>query len=266
MFTKNLLDQYILHKRSVLCVGLDTDPDKLPAHITGSLKQRVIDFNTAIVKATSSYCVAYKINTAFYEAMGSDGWHILHYTAEFIKSHYPNHLLIADAKRGDIGNTAGRYAKAFYDEMPFDAITLAPYMGIDTVEPFVRKGKYAIVLALTSNEGSADFQLKPMADGRMLYETVLSAFSTKFSEDEVMFVAGATHGRILHSIRQAVPNHYLLIPGVGAQGGDYNSTLTHALNSSGAGVLVNSSREILYASTYENFDEVAAQVAKRYLF
>lgn len=266
MFTKKSLDHFILSRRTVLCVGLDTDPDKLPAHLRGTRKQRVLDFNISIIKATASFCVAFKINTAFYEAMGSEGWNILKLTAEYIKSHYPSHFMIADAKRGDIGNTANQYAKAFYDEMSFDAVTISPYMGLDTVKPFVRRGKFAIVLALTSNQGSADFQRQPMSDGKMLYEKVLTKFSEEFSCDQLMFVAGATHGPVLRNVRSIIPDYYLLIPGVGAQGGDYNTTVTHALNSSGAGLLVNSSREILYASSSVDFEEAAASVAMRYLF
>ncbi|MFN4300270.1 MAG: orotidine-5'-phosphate decarboxylase [Thermaurantimonas sp.] len=266
MFTKDALDNLILSKRTVLCVGLDTDPAKIPAHITGTIRQRVMEFNTSIIKATHKYCIAYKINTAFYEAMGAEGWQILFHTAEYIKSHHSQHFLIADAKRGDIGNTAERYAKAFYDEMPFDAITLSPYMGIDTVEPFIRRGKFAIVLALTSNTGSSDFQLQPMDDGKPLYQKVLEKFSAKFGKDEIMFVTGATHGTIVKTVRSLVPNHYLLIPGVGVQGGDYLTTLSNALNESGAGVFINSSREILYASSYEDFDVAAAVAASKYNF
>lgn len=266
MFTKESLDNLILSKRTVLCVGLDTDPARIPDHITGSLKQRVLDFNTSIVEATHKYCVAYKINTAFYEAMGIEGWQILFHTAQYIKNHYPHHFLIADAKRGDIGNTAERYAKAFYDEMPFDAITLSPYMGIDTVTPFIRRGKFAIVLALTSNTGSADFQLQPMEDGKLLFEKVLQKYSETFGRDEIMFVTGATHGSLLKTVRSLLPDHYLLIPGVGAQGGDYISTLNNALNSVGAGVLINSSREILYASSDKFYVEAAAAVAARYTY
>ncbi len=266
MFTKNIIDRIILSRRTMLCVGLDTDPDKCPEHITGTLKQKVLEFNIAIVRATAAYCVAYKINTAFYEAMGSDGWHILKQTAEYIKSHYSAHFLIADAKRGDIGNTANQYARAFYDEMPFDAVTLSPYMGLDTIRPFIREGKFSIILALTSNQGSMDFQMQPMSDGSLLFENVVNRFSGEFSYDQIMFVAGATHGEVLRNIRASVPDYYLLVPGVGAQGGDYSTIVSHALNSSGAGLLVNSSREILYASSSVNFEEAAASAAMRYLF
>ncbi|GCD77275.1 orotidine 5'-phosphate decarboxylase [Thermaurantimonas aggregans] len=266
MFSKESLDNLILSKRTVLCVGLDTDPAKIPAHITGTTKQKVMEFNTSIIKATHKYCVAYKINVAFYEALGMEGWQILFHTAEYIKSHYPQHFLIADAKRGDIGNTAERYAKAFYDEMPFDAITLSPYMGIDTVAPFIRRGKFAIVLALTSNTGASDFQLQPMDDGKPLYQKVIEKFSEKFGRDEIMFVTGATHSPMLKSVRSLVPDYYLLIPGVGAQGADYLTTLSNALNASGAGVLINSSREILYASSNDDFEEAAAAAASKYEF
>lgn len=266
MFTKKSLDEYIISRRTLLCVGLDTVPEKIPSHLTGKLRQRVLEFNTSIIRATAPYCVAFKINTAFYEVMGSEGWSILNKTAEYIKSHYPSHFLIADAKRGDIGNTAERYARAFFEIMPFDAITLSPYMGSDTVKPFVRKGKFVIVLALTSNEGSQDFQLQSMTDGRLLYESVLTKFSAEYTCDELMFVAGATHSDILKNVRSAVPEYYLLIPGVGAQGGDYNTILTKTLNSSGAGILVNSSREILYASSSDDFEEAAAYAAQKYKF
>lgn len=264
MHTKKSLDQLILSRRTVLCVGLDTDPLKIPACISGSLPQRVLEFNREIIRATASHCIAYKINTAFYEAMGREGWYLLMRTAFYIKEHYPSAFLIADAKRVDICNTSEKYAKAFFDEMPFDAITVSPYMGIDAVRPFSKAGKFIILLALTSNAGALDFQLQPMADGRPLYQHVIEKFSSQFDENKLMFVAGATHGQILKDIRSMVPEHYLLVPGVGAQGGDFSLTLQAGMNSEGAGVLINSSREILYASEEEDFGEAAASIAKKY--
>lgn len=264
MFTKKSLDQLILSKRTVLCVGLDTDPMKIPPCITGTLQQRVLEFNQKIIHATAPRCVAFKINTAFYEAMGHEGWYILMKTALYIKEQYPSAFLIADAKRADIGNTSEKYARAFLEEMPFDAITASPYMGIDSIQPFFKEGKYIILLALTSNKGALDFQLQPMADGRPLYQHVLQKFSAHYDEDKLMFVAGATHGEILKVIRSMVPEHYLLVPGVGAQGGDLSLTLQAGINSAGAGLLINSSREILYASNAENFWEAAAIVSEKY--
>ena len=246
-------------KKSVLCTGLDTDISKLPAHLKGK-NDAVFLFNKAIIDATAAYTVSYKINTAFYEAQGPNGWIALQKTLEYIPKDI---FTIADAKRGDIGNTADQYAKTFFETYPFDAVTVAPYMGADSVKPFLKhQGKWAIVLALTSNAGSADFQLQTCRD-IPLYKQVLETVSNWGSPENLMFVIGATRMEQLAEIRQMLPKHFFLIPGVGAQGGDMASVCKAATTADG-GILVNVSRGILYAGSGEDFAEKATEAAKFY--
>ncbi len=248
----------IKKKKSFLCVGLDTDVNKLPAHLPKN-QEGILEFNKNIIKATKEYAVAYKINTAFYEHMGSVGWQILEKTRAML----PNTALsIADAKRGDIGNTSTMYAKAFFENMDFDSLTVAPYMGFDSVEPFLKfENKITIVLGLTSNKGSLDFQTNERYNPP-LYQTVLERVSSWGSPENLMFVIGATKAKSLQKIREIVPNHFLLIPGVGAQGGSAVEVCENGINSIG-GLLINSSRGIIYASNKEDYAEVAGLEAKK---
>ena len=249
----------IREKKSLLCVGLDTDPEKLPAHLRGA-EDGVVRFNKSIIDATAEFAVAYKLNTAFYEAQGLVGWQALEETRAYIPGHI---LTIADAKRGDIGNTAAQYAKTFFETFPFDAITVAPYMGRDSVEPFLRTaGKWAIVLGLTSNPGADDFE-KLICDGKPLYEHVLRGVSGWGSPDNLMFVVGATRPEELTRIRGLLPEHFFLIPGVGAQGGTVKEVCDAAVTADG-GLLINVSRGIQYASTGDDFAEAAFRAAKSY--
>jgi orotidine-5'-phosphate decarboxylase len=246
-------------KKSLLCVGLDTDPEKLPAHLRGE-KDGVVRFNKAIIDATADYAVAYKLNTAFYEAQGVGGWEALEET----RAHIPENVFtIADAKRGDIGNTAAQYARTFFQTYPFDSITVAPYMGRDSVEPFLQTpSKWAIVLGLTSNPGADDFE-KLMCDGKPLYEHVLEKVSSWGSPENLMFVVGATRPEELARIRTILPEHFLLIPGVGAQGGTVKDVCKAAVTADG-GLLINVSRGIQYATSGEDFAEAAGAAAKKY--
>lgn len=243
----------------MLCVGLDTDPAKVPAGMRET-KEGIIAFNKAIIDATKDFAVAYKINTAFYEAQGIEGWQILQETLAYL----PDDVFsIADAKRGDIGNTADQYARTFFQTYPFDSVTVAPYMGEDSVSPFLKyEGRWAIVLGLTSNKGSQDFQMLPTGDG-LVYEEVLRKVSGWGSSENLMFVIGATQDAQLRRVREIVPNHFLLIPGVGAQGGDLNAVCQSALNDDG-GILVNVSRGIMYAGQGSDFAERAAEAAAGY--
>jgi len=251
------LTDEIKSKKSYLCVGLDTDISKLPEGISKDA-DGILAFNREIIEATKDYAVSYKLNTAFYEQLGSKGWEVLEKTREMIPS---NILSIADAKRGDIGNTSTMYAKAFFETMDFDALTVAPYMGFDSVEPFLKfDHKITIVLGLTSNAGSADFQTNPLYTPP-LYKTVLERVSSWGSTDNLMFVVGATKAEALKEIRELVPNHFLLIPGVGAQGGSAVEVCETGANSIG-GLLINSSRGIIYASSGKDFAEVARAKAK----
>lgn len=258
MNRQSLVEQ-IQKKKSYLCVGLDTDPDKIPAH----LKQRpdaVLAFNKAIIDATLDSCVSYKINTAFYEAMGPRGWEIMKETVHYIPS---THLKIADAKRGDIGNTSSQYAKAFFEALPFDAITVAPYMGADSVQPFLEyDNKWTIVLGLTSNKGAADFELQKMGE-EYLYEKVMKTVASWGNPGNLMFVVGATQAEAFSAIRSWLPDHFFLVPGVGAQGGSLREISEKALNKD-AGLLVNASRAIIYASEKEDFAEEARIIASQY--
>ncbi|MES1220333.1 MAG: orotidine-5'-phosphate decarboxylase [Bacteroidota bacterium] len=274
--TRQQLIEQIHKKQSYLCVGLDTDITKIPKHLL-SLPDPVFEFNKAIIDATQHLCVAYKINTAFYEAMGVKGWETLQKTVNYIPQ---EHFKIADAKRGDIGNTSSQYAKAFFETMPFDAITVAPYMGEDSVKPFLEyKSKWAIVLGLTSNSGATDFELqKIMTEVERfedevhitkqltpyLYETVLQKVSEWGSPDNLMFVIGATQADEFTNIRKLTPHHFYLVPGVGAQGGSLKEISEKALLKDECGLLVNVSRAIIYASGGEDFAEKARTIAQEY--
>jgi orotidine-5'-phosphate decarboxylase len=243
--TRNELVATIKRKRSLLCVGLDTEEHLVPAHFREESRP-VRAFNEAIVEATHDVAVAYKLNLAFYEALGTEGWEDLEATVAYIRSR-GDCFIIADAKRGDIGNTARKYAEAFYDKLGFDAITIAPYMGKDSVSPFLgRSGKWAIVLGVTSNEGALDFQFLPVNGEQRLFERVMTRVGEWGSVDDTMFVVGATRTDVLAHARAAAPKHFFLVPGVGAQGGDLNAVLDATMTKDG-GLLINSSRGILYA-------------------
>ena len=248
-------------KRSFLCVGLDTDLKKMPEHL---LKEEdpIFAFNKAIIDATADYCVSYKPNLAFYEAFGVKGLISFEKTIKYLKDNYPNHFIVADAKRGDIGNTSAMYARTFFDEYDVDSLTVAPYMGEDSVTPFLGyEGKWVILLALTSNKGSHDFQLTEDNNGERLFEKVLRTSQNWGNADNMMYVVGATQGRMFEDIRKIVPNHFLLVPGVGAQGGSLEEVCKYGMNKD-CGLLVNSSRGIIYASKGEDFAERAAKNAK----
>ena len=250
---KAKLVELIRSRKSFLCVGLDTDPTKLPVGVG------VLEFNKAIVDATREFAVAYKPNLAFYEAMGREGWDILEETVAYIGN---EHFTIADAKRGDIGNTSSYYAKAFFETYGFDSITVAPYMGKDSVSPFLQfQDKWAIVLALTSNEGSEDFQTQKIGE-EYLFEKVLRDVASWGTDENTMFVVGATKAESLSQIRQIIPNHFLLVPGVGAQGGSLQNVVKYGMNSE-VGLLVNASRSILYASSGADYASAAAAEAKK---
>lgn len=247
-------------KKSFLCIGLDTDLDKIPPHL---LKEEdpIFAFNKAIIDATHHLCVAYKPNIAFYEAYGIKGWKALEKTIQYLNKEYPEQFTIADAKRGDIGNTSTRYAKTYFENLGFDSLTIAPYMGKDSVEPFLAfKGKHTILLALTSNVGAYDYQTKKV-EGKELYKLVLETSKTYKNSENLMYVVGATKASYFKEIRKIVPNSFLLVPGVGAQGGDLADVCQYGMNDT-VGLLVNSSRGIIYASKAENYAEVAASKAK----
>ncbi|MDB4710911.1 orotidine-5'-phosphate decarboxylase [Flavobacteriales bacterium] len=248
--------QQIVQKKSFLCVGLDTDINNIPSFL---LKEEdpVFEFNRRIIDATKDLCVAYKPNIAFYEAEGPKGWESLQKTLDYI----PNDIFtIADAKRGDIGNTSKLYSRAFFEKLHFDSVTVAPYMGSDSVTPFLHENKTVIVLGLTSNTGSQDFQYLKLASGKRLFEEVIEKTKSWGTLDQIMFVVGATQSSELKKIREIVPNHFLLVPGVGAQGGDLVSVAKNGFNKQ-CGLLVNSSRGIIYADSSSNFDVVAKQKA-----
>jgi len=247
--------------KTCLCVGLDTDWNRLPECVKSDDKlASMFNFNKAIIDATASYCVAYKPNTAFYECLGAGGMEVLKETASYIKERYPEKFLIADAKRGDIGNTAKMYAKTFFEEMNFDAVTISPYMGTDTVKPFLEyPGKYSIVVALSSNPSSADFQNSEQ-EGKPLYRVVMEKMMSISDPNNMMFVVGATKAEKLNEIRQFCPDNFLLVPGVGAQGGSDKEVIKYGSNDR-VGLLINSSRSILYASSGEDFATAAAKVA-----
>lgn len=258
--TRTELADLIRRKRSLLCVGLDTEAHLVPEHFAQE-SHPVRAFNEAIVEVTHDLTVAYKLNLAFYEAMGEQGWLDLAATVAYIRSK-GNCFIIADAKRGDIGNTARKYAEAFFDQLDFDAITLSPYMGRDSITPFLgRKGKWAIVLGLTSNEGAQDLQMLTMSGQRPLYEEVMTRVASWGTPDDTMFVVGATRPEMLGQLRRMHPDHFFLVPGVGAQGGDLESVLAQGMNAEG-GLLINSSRGILYAGAGEDAIPAARRAAR----
>lgn len=255
------LVENIFRKGSFLCVGLDTDIKKIPECVTGSPAERIIAFNKAIIDATAPYCVAYKPNIAFYESLGADGWKALEETVAYIRAKHPDQFIIADAKRGDIGNTSAMYARTFFGEYDIDALTVAPYMGEDSVSPFLTyDGKWVVLLALTSNKGSHDFQLTADAGGERLFEKVLRVSRQWGDADNMMYVVGATQGKMFSDIRRIVPDHFLLVPGVGAQGGSLHEVCRYGMTDD-CGLLVNSSRGIIYASQGDDFAEAAAKAA-----
>ncbi len=257
--TRQQLYEQIKKKQSYLCVGLDTDLDKIPKHLL-RLPDPVFEFNKAIIDATQNYCVAYKPNIAFYEGLGAQGWESLRKTIDYIPK---DCFTIADAKRGDIGNTSALYAKAFFQQMNFDAITVAPYMGEDSVKPFLEfEGKWVILLVHTSNPGSQDFQLIETQDGKYLYQEVIFASQRWATPEKMMYVVGATHADKIAAIRALAPNHFFLVPGVGAQGGDLEAVSKAGLNEE-CGLLVNSSRSIIYASKGEDFAAAAGMAARK---
>ena len=252
------LVENIRRKGSFLCVGLDPDIKKIPQHLL-SEENPLLAFNKAIIDVTAQYAVAYKPNLAFYESLGVEGWIALEETVKYIKEKYPDQFIIADAKRGDIGNTSQLYARSFFEHLDVDAITVAPYMGEDSVTPFLGyEGKWVILLALTSNKGSHDFQLIEDKEGKRLFEHVLETSARWASSDEMMYVVGATQGAMFQDIRKVSPNSFLLVPGVGAQGGSLEEVAKYGMIED-CGLLVNSSRGIIYASNGEDFAEAAAK-------
>ena len=262
--TRQELINEIKAKKRFLCVGLDTDPKKIPEHL---LKEEdpIFAFNKAIIDATAPYCVAYKPNLAFYEAFGVTGMIAFEKTIKYLKDNYPKHFIIADAKRGDIGNTSKMYARTFFGEYDVDALTVAPYMGEDSVTPFLDgyDGKWVILLALTSNKGSFDFQLTEDKEGERLFEKVLRRSQEWGNEENMMYVVGATRGEMFKDIRKVAPSSFLLVPGIGAQGGSLEEVCKYGMLKDDCGLLVNSSRAIIYADKTENFAAVAAQEAKK---
>lgn len=256
--TKQELFDNIKRKKSFLCVGLDTDVTKIPEHLFDESDDAIFEFNKAIIDATADLCVAYKPNLAFYECLGLEGWDILERTVEYIRSNYPDQFIIADAKRGDIGNTSQMYARTFFGNMDVDSVTVAPYMGEDSVTPFLTyENKWVTLLALTSNKGAFDFQfIKDAETGERLFETVLKTSKNWGTADNMMYVVGATKAEMLTEIRAIVPDHFLLVPGVGAQGGSLEEVAKYGMNNQ-CGLLVNSSRQIIYADSTANFANAA---------
>lgn len=258
--TRQELFENIRRKRSFLCVGLDTDIKKIPAHILSDADP-IFTFNKAIIDATADLCIAYKPNLAFYESIGTDGWTAFEKTVKYIKENYPDQFIIADAKRGDIGNTSQMYARTFFEHIGVDAVTVAPYMGEDSVKPFLGyDGKWVILLALTSNKGSFDFQLTEDKDGEKLFEKVIRVSQTWAGDDSMMYVVGATQGERFADIRKVAPTSFLLVPGVGAQGGSLADVAKYGMTSD-CGLIVNSSRAIIYASSGTDFAEAATKAA-----
>lgn len=262
MTAKDLFEN-IKKKQSFLCVGLDSDIKKIPAHLL-SEEDPVFAFNKAIIDATAEFTIAYKPNIAFYESEGVKGWLSLEKTVNYIKQNHPDIFIIADAKRGDIGNTSAMYARAFLENMPFDSVTVAPYMGEDSVKPFLNyEGKWVILLALTSNKGAFDFQfIKDNETNIPLYKHVIKTSSTWATDDQMMYVVGATKADMLAEIRELIPDHFLLVPGVGAQGGSLEEVVKYGINKQ-CGLLVNSSRGIIFADSSENFHNVAHTEAQK---
>ncbi|MEP6465490.1 MAG: orotidine-5'-phosphate decarboxylase [Parafilimonas sp.] len=246
--------------QSYLCVGLDTDITKIPAHLQSN-PDAVLQFNKSIIDATKKYCIGYKINTAFYETLGVKGWQIIEKTLEHIPS---THFKIADAKRGDIGNTSAQYAKTFFETFLFDAVTVAPYMGEDSIRPFLDyDNKFTIVLGLTSNKGANDFEYLKTSDGNFFYEKIIRTISTWGTPENLMFVVGATQAKELENIRKIIPKNFLLIPGIGAQGGSLKEVSQYGMNKD-CGLLINASRAVIYASGKQDFAEAAAAIALKY--
>ncbi|PWK18295.1 orotidine-5'-phosphate decarboxylase [Xanthomarina spongicola] len=259
MTTLQLISE-IKKKKSFLCIGLDVDKNKIPQHLLNE-EDPIFSFNKAIIDATHHLCIAYKPNTAFYEAYGINGWKSLEKTINYLNETHPEIFTIADAKRGDIGNTSSMYAKAFFEDLAFDSVTVAPYMGKDSVEPFLAfENKHTIMLALTSNEGAFDFQTKKV-DGKELYKQVLETSKTWKNSENLMYVVGATKAEYFADIRKFVPDSFLLVPGVGAQGGNLQDVCKYGMNKN-VGLLINSSRGIIYASNQEDFAQAAAREAK----
>ena len=261
--TRQQLIQQIFDKQSFLCVGLDPDTKKMPQHLLNE-EDPIFVFNKAIIDATAPYCVSYKPNLAFYEAFGLKGMASFEKTVKYLKDNYSDNFIIADAKRGDIGNTSAMYARTFFEgNFEVDALTVAPYMGEDSVTPFLQyDGKWVVLLALTSNKGSYDFQLTTDNNGERLFEKVLRTSQQWGNEENMMYVVGATQGQMFEDIRKVVPNHFLLVPGVGAQGGSLQEVCKYGMTKD-CGLLVNSSRGIIYASNGEDFAEAAAHEAKK---
>ena len=261
IMNKHQLFEQIKKKQSFLCVGLDTDINKIPQELL-AFEDPVFEFNKQIINETASYAVAYKPNTAFYEVYGAKGWQSLERTIQYIKNNHPDIFIIADAKRGDIGNTSANYAKAFFNTLKADALTVAPYMGKDSVEPFLNfEDKWVILLALTSNKGSQDFQYLSVGK-TMLHQQVLQTATTWATSEQMMFVVGATHPEELGEIRKMLPDYFFLVPGVGAQGGDLQAVAENGLNNE-CGLLVNSSRGIIYASNGSDFAVKAGEEARK---
>ena len=259
--TREQLFEQIIRKQSFLCVGLDTDIRKIPQHLL-SEEDPIFSFNKAIIDATAAYCVAYKPNLAFYESMGVRGWISFEKTIQYLNEHYPEQMIIADAKRGDIGNTSAMYARTFFEEINVDAVTVAPYMGEDSVTPLLGyEGKWVILLALTSNKGSHDFQLTEDTNGEKLFEKVLHKSQEWADAGQMMYVVGATQGKAFEDIRRIAPDHFLLVPGVGAQGGSLEEVCKYGMNSK-CGLIVNSSRAIIYADSSEQYAQVAGEKAR----
>ena len=255
----------IARKGSFLCVGLDTDLKNMPQHIianSATTAEAIFTFNKAIIDATAPYCVAYKPNLAFYECFGIEGWQAFEQTVQYIKQNYPDQFIIADAKRGDIGNTSAMYARTFFEGTQVDALTIAPYMGEDSVTPFLTyPGKWAVLLALTSNKGSHDFQLTADTEGERLFERVLRVSQQWGTDEQMMYVVGATQGKLFEDIRRIAPRHFLLVPGVGAQGGSLEEVCRYGMTPR-CELLVNSSRGIIYADSTEEFAKVAGEKAR----
>ncbi len=259
MNRQQLID-VIKQRKTFLCVGLDTDIKKIPQHLLSS-EDPIFEFNKAIIDATAPFCMAYKPNLAFYESLGVKGWVAFEKTIKYLKANYPQHFIIADAKRGDIGNTSAMYARSFFEELNIDSLTVAPYMGEDSVSPFLGyDGKWVILLALTSNKGSHDFQLTEDPQGEKLFEKVLRTSQKWAGADKMMYVVGATQGQAFEGIRKIVPDNFLLVPGIGAQGGSLEEVCKYGMTKD-CGLIVNSSRAIIYASNGTDFAEAAAKAA-----
>ena len=259
---KQQLFEHICRKKSFLCVGLDTDIKKIPQHLLQD-EDPIFAFNKAIIDATADLCVAYKPHLAFYESVGIEGWKAFEKTVRYIKGNHPDQFIIADAKRGDIGNTSEMYARSFFEHLDIDSVTVAPYMGEDSVKPFLNyPGHWVIVLGLTSNKGSQDFQFTTDNNGERLFEKVLRVTQNWATDDQLMFVVGATQGKLFTDVRRIAPDHFLLVPGVGAQGGSLQEVARYGMNDR-CGLLVNSSRGIIYADKSESFADAARREAEK---